>query len=57
MKIKNTIQKFSYMNVYANYKILYYDRIDVSEGTDLNKTNASKECNIYHYWYVIDYSF
>ena len=57
MKIKNTIQKFSYMNVYANYKILYDDRIDVSEGTDLNKTNASKECNIYHYWYVIDYSF
>ena len=45
------------MNVYANYKILYYDRIDVSEGIDLNKTNASKKCNICHYCYVIDYSF
>ena len=45
------------MNVYANYIILYYDRIDVSEGIDLNKTNASKKCNICHYCYVIDYSF
>ena len=24
--------------------MLYYDRIDVSEGTDVNKTSASKEC-------------
>ena len=27
-------------------KMLYYDRIDVSEGIDVNKTSASKECNI-----------
>ena len=27
----------------------YYDRIDVSEGIDVNKTSASKECDIYHY--------
>ena len=26
-----------------NIKILYFDRIKVSEGTDVNKTNASKE--------------
>ena len=26
----------------------YYDRIDVSEGIDINKTNASQECNICH---------
>ena len=26
--------------------MLEYDRIDVSEGTDVNKTNASKECDI-----------
>ena len=32
-------------------KILYYDRIDVSEGIDVNKTRASKECDICHYWY------
>ena len=31
--------------------MLYYDRIDVSEGIDVNKTNESKECDICHYWY------
>ena len=25
--------------------------INVSEGIDINKTNASKECYICHYWY------
>ena len=25
------------------YKMLYYDRTDVSEGIDVNKTSASKE--------------
>ena len=24
-----------------------YDRIDISEGTDINKTNLSKECHIF----------
>ena len=32
--------------------MLEYDSIDVLEGTD--KTNASKECDIYHYWYFLD---
>ena len=26
-----------------------YDRIDISEGIDVNKTNSSKECDICHY--------
>ena len=26
--------------------IIYFDRINVSEGTDVNKTRASKECDI-----------
>ena len=26
--------------------MLYFDRIDVSEGIDINKASASKECNI-----------
>ena len=34
-----------------NIKILYYDRTDVSEENDVNKTSASKECDIFHYWY------
>ena len=31
--------------------MLCYDRIDVSEGTDLAKHNNSKECMICHYWF------
>ena len=27
----------------------YYDNIDVSEGIDVNKTIASKECDVCHY--------
>ena len=30
--------------------MIYYDRIDFSEGIDVNKTRESKECNICHYW-------
>ena len=37
--------------------MLYSDRIEVSKGFDINKTNASKECNICHYWYFLNYSF
>ena len=37
--------------------MLYYGRIDVSEEIDVNKTSASKECDICHYWYFLNYSF
>ena len=37
--------------------MLYYDKIDVSEGIDVNKTSASKECDVHHYWYFLNYSF
>ena len=37
--------------------MLEYDRIDVSEEIDIDKTNRSKECDIYHYWYFLDKSF
>ena len=30
--------------------MLQYERIDVSEGIDLNESDKSKECMIYHYW-------
>ena len=29
--------------------MLYFDRTDVSEGIDVNKTNESKESDICHY--------
>ena len=35
----------------------YYDRIDVSEETDVNKISASKECDVCHYCYFLNYSF
>ena len=31
--------------------MIYYDRIDVSDRIDVNRTNASKECDVCHYWY------
>ena len=35
-----------------------YDRIDVSEGIGVNKSyDKSKECNICHYWYILDKTF
>ena len=37
--------------------MLEYDRIDISEGTDIDKTNKSKECDICHYWYFLDKNF
>ena len=37
--------------------MLYYDRIDVSQGIDINKTDASKECDICHYWYFLSEGF
>ena len=37
--------------------MLKYGRIDVSEGIDVNKTSASKECDICHYWYFKDIGF
>ena len=39
------------------YKMLEYNRIDISEGIDVNKTSASKECDISHYWYFKDIGF
>ena len=37
--------------------MLEHDRIDISEGIDVNKTNASKECDICHYWHFKDIDF
>ena len=30
--------------------LLYYDRIDVSEGININKTSESKEYDVSHSW-------
>ena len=37
--------------------MLEYDRIDISEGIDVNKTSLSKECDICHYCYFKNIGF
>ena len=38
-------------------KMLEYDRIDISEGANVNMSNKSKECMLCHYWYFLDKNF
>ena len=37
--------------------MLYFDRTDVSEEIDVNGTSASKDCDVCHYWYFLNYIF
>ena len=37
--------------------MLQYQKIDISEGIDINKTRASKECELCHYWFFKDIGF
>ena len=37
--------------------MLQYEKIDVSEGIDINKTSASMKCMLCHYWHFKDFGF
>ena len=37
--------------------MLYYNRIDFSEGIVVNKTSESKECDICYYWHFLNKDF
>ena len=37
--------------------MLKYEKIDVSEGIDVNKTSASKECELCSHWFFKDIGF
>ena len=37
--------------------MLKYQKIDASEGIDVNKTSASKQCDPCHYWFCKDVGF
>ena len=37
--------------------MIHFDIIDVSDGIDVNKTSASKGCDICHSWYFLNHSF
>ena len=41
------INKFVYIVVGMKYKMLEYDRIDLSEGIDVNKCNEHQENVVY----------
>ena len=41
----------------AFMKMLAYERIDISDGIDVNKAYKSKECMPCHYWYFLDKNF
>ena len=47
--------KYKFNAVFLNecflLQMLYFDRIDVSEGIDVNKTSPSKDYDICNYWY------
>ena len=37
--------------------MLRYQKIDASEGIDINKTSAPKECELCQYWFFKDIGF
>ena len=53
------LEKCSYQLPENNNRLqmLYYDRINSSEGIAINEKNASIEWDICHYWYFLDKGF
>ena len=37
--------------------MLYYHRIDIFDGINVNKRSKARECNICDYWYFINKGF
>ena len=37
--------------------MLAYERTDISDGIDVNKSDESKKCMLCYYWYFLDKSF
>ena len=37
--------------------MLEYERIDISDGIDVDMSNKSKECMLCHYWYFLNKTF
>ena len=48
---------FRWSFIWVSIKTLRYHKIDISDGIDINKTNASKECELCHYWFFKDIGF
>ena len=43
--------------MWVSIKMLQYQEIDVSQGIEINKTSASKQCELYHHWFFKDIGF
>ena len=58
-KIVNFLHKFFrwYFVWIKHIKILEYERIDISGGIDVKKTNLSRECDVCQCWYFKGISF
>ena len=41
----------------AFINMLVYEKIDISDGIDVDMSDKSKECMLCHYWYFLDKSF
>ena len=37
--------------------MLVYEKIDISDGIDVDNSDKSKECMLCHYWYFLDKNF
>ena len=37
--------------------MLVYERIDISDGINVNESDESKKCTLCHYWYFLDKNF
>ena len=37
--------------------MLKYDKTDITEGIDVDKTNKSRECMFCHFWYYLNKNF
>ena len=37
--------------------MLEYERIDISDGIDVDMSDKSKECMLCHYWYFLNKNF
>ena len=44
--------KFKQINIKNRTYYFHNDQIDASEGIDVNKTSASRECDLCHYWFL-----
>ena len=49
--------KSNWMNVCMNYKMLEYDRLNISEGIDVDMSDKSNECMLCPYWYFLNKNF